>query len=169
MLRLNNLNVPLSYSDDTLREIVLRKLRIPAARLKSVTLVKRSVDARDKGDVHFVMTLDAMVDREDELLRQLKSNIAVRVEKKKPLPLPKAAFTRRPVVVGAGPAGLFAALMLARAGAAPILIERGKPVDQRTQDVDLMRQRGQLDPDSNVQFGEGGAGAFSDGKLNTGI
>ncbi len=169
MLRLNNLNVPLTYSDDTLRDIVLRKLRIPASRLKNVTLVKRSIDARDKGDVHFVMTLDALVDREDELLRQLKSGIAVRVEKKKPLPLPKAAFPRRPVVVGAGPAGLFAALMLARAGASPILIERGKPVDQRTQDVDLMRQRGQLDPDSNVQFGEGGAGAFSDGKLTTGI
>ncbi len=169
LLRIPNLNIPLAYTEDTLRQAVLHKLRIPAGRLKSVTLVKRSIDARDKGDVHFVMTLDALVDREDELLRQLKPGIAARAEKKKPLPLPKASFRQRPVVVGAGPAGLFAALMLAKAGASPLLIERGKAVDQRTQDVDAMRKDGVLDPDSNVQFGEGGAGAFSDGKLTTGI
>ena len=169
LLRIGNLNLPLSYTDDTLREAVLRKLRIPAGRLKGVTLVKRSIDARDKGDVHFVLTVDVLVDREDELLRQLKNGVAAKAAPKRTLPLPKAAFARRPVVVGAGPAGLFAGLMLAKAGAAPILIERGKPVDERTQDVDAMRKDGTLDPDSNVQFGEGGAGAFSDGKLTTGI
>ena len=82
--------------------------------------------------------------------------------------LPKARFEHPPVVVGAGPAGLFAALTLARAGVQPILIERGKPVEERTKSVQMMQEQGILDPESNVQFGEGGAGAFSDGKLTTG-
>ena len=169
MLRLSNLSVPLDYTEADLQAVVLKKLKIPAARLRRVVLSKRSVDARDKGDVHFVVSLDADVRDEDEVLRRMKPGTVNKIVPKPVKPLPKPGFARPPVVVGAGPAGLFAALMLARAGANPILIERGKPVDERTQDVSAMQADGTLDPESNVQFGEGGAGAFSDGKLTTGI
>ena len=169
MLRLANLSVPLSQTDDELLALIARKLKVPAGQIQSITLVKKSIDARDKGDVHFVLTVDAAVRNEDEVLRRLKNGVAAKVTPKPAKPLPPAAFRRQPVVVGAGPAGLFAALTLARAGAHPILIERGRPVDQRTNDVSAMMTEGVLDPDSNVQFGEGGAGAFSDGKLTTGI
>ncbi|MBQ2929909.1 MAG: FAD-binding protein [Clostridia bacterium] len=168
MLRLDNLSLPLDWSMTTLTELVLRKLRIPADMLQSLTLAKKSVDARDKADVHFVVSVDAKVKNEDAVLKRLKPGVANRMNPPQLPPLSQPKFTRPPVVVGAGPAGLFAALTLAQAGANPILIERGKPVDQRTQDVSAMQEHGILDPDSNVQFGEGGAGAFSDGKLTTG-
>lgn len=168
MLRLDNLSLPLHWTMATLTEIVLRKLRIPADMLQSITLAKKSVDARDKADVHFVLSVDVKVKNEDAVCKRLKPGVAHRVSPPVLPPLPQARFLRPPVVVGAGPAGLFAALTLAQAGAKPILIERGKPVDRRTQDVTAMQERGELDPDSNVQFGEGGAGAFSDGKLTTG-
>lgn len=168
MLRLDNLSIPLSWDMTTLTEAVLRRLRIPADMLQSVTLAKKSVDARDKGDVHFVVSVDVKVKNEDAVLKRLKPGTANRVNPPVLPSLSQPQFSRPPVVVGAGPAGLFAALTLAQAGANPILIERGKPVDQRTQDVAAMQKDGTLDPDSNVQFGEGGAGAFSDGKLTTG-
>ena len=168
MLQLDNLSLPLSWDMTTLTEAVLRKLRIPADMLLSLTLAKKSVDARDKGDVHFVVSVDVKVKNEDAVLKRLKPGTANRVNPPQIPPLPQAKFHRPPVVVGAGPAGLFAALTLAQAGANPILIERGRAVDKRTQDVALMQREGVLDPDSNVQFGEGGAGAFSDGKLTTG-
>ncbi len=168
MLRLDNLSLPLDYTLDTLTEAVLHRLRIPADMLTSLTLAKKSVDARDKGDVHFVVSVDVKVKHEDKVLGRLKPGVANRLVPPVLPPLPKSAFERRPVVVGAGPAGLFAALTLAQAGAAPILLERGQPVDQRTLDVAAMQRDGALDPESNVQFGEGGAGAFSDGKLTTG-
>lgn len=168
MLRLDNLSLPLDWNMDTLTAAVLKKLRIAPDMLQEVTLVKKSVDARDKSDVHFVLSADVKVKNEEAVFKRLKPGIASRA---KPVTLPvltQPHFTKRPIVVGAGPAGLFAALTLARAGANPILFERGKSVEQRTQDVENMQAHGTLDPDSNVQFGEGGAGAFSDGKLTTG-
>ncbi len=168
MLRIDNLSMPLNYDLPMLTEAVLRRLRIPAEQLQSLTLAKKSVDARDKGDVHFVVSVDVKVKNEDAVLKRLKPGAANRYQPPVLPQLPKAVFERRPVVVGAGPAGLFAALTLAQAGANPILIERGQPVEQRTQDVSAMQKNGTLDPESNVQFGEGGAGAFSDGKLTTG-
>ncbi|MBQ8555726.1 MAG: FAD-binding protein [Clostridia bacterium] len=168
MLRLDNLSLPLGYTQETLVSLVLKKLRIPADQLISVTLSKRSVDARDKADVHFVASVDVKLRNEDAVMKRLRPGIASRCTPPAPPVLAKPAFARPPVVVGAGPAGLFAALTLARSGANPILIERGKPVDIRTQDVAAMQSGGNLDPESNVQFGEGGAGAFSDGKLTTG-
>lgn len=169
MLRVSNLNLPLSAGDEELMQLVLRRLHIPASRLRTMTIYRKSIDARDKGDVHFVMTMDVEVEGEEELLRHMKKGTAEKVVPKAAKPLPTATFSKRPVVVGAGPAGLFAALILARSGANPILLERGKPVETRMQNVDAMRTKGVLDPESNVQFGEGGAGAFSDGKLTTGI
>lgn len=168
MLRIDNVSLPLDWTMATLTEAVLHRLRIPADMLQSVTLAKKSVDARNKADVHFVLSVDAKVKNEDAVLKRLKPGAAHRMIPPSVPPLPQPRFAHPPVVVGAGPAGLFSALTLAQAGANPILVERGKPVEARTQDVAAMREHGVLNPDSNVQFGEGGAGAFSDGKLTTG-
>ena len=167
MLRLNNFPVPLDYTDESLKALLLKKLGLSSNQLLSWTLVKRSVDARDKGDIRFVLSLDLAVADEAAALKRNKA--LTRVEEKPLPPLPSPRFVHRPLVVGAGPAGLFCALTLARAGANPILIERGKRVEERRQDVERMAAEGILDPESNVQFGEGGAGAFSDGKLTCGV
>ncbi|MBQ9251222.1 MAG: FAD-binding protein [Clostridia bacterium] len=167
MLRLSNFPVPLDYTEDSLRKLVIKKLGISEDQLLSLKLYRRSVDARDKGDVHFVLSLDLQVKNEGTLLKRHKQLTQVHHQALPPLPKPR--FTHPPLVVGAGPAGLFCALTLARAGANPILIERGKSVEDRTQDVTRMTEKGLLDEESNVQFGEGGAGAFSDGKLTCGV
>ena len=167
MLRLSNFSVPLDYEEDSLRALVCRKLALSQDQLLSVSLFRRSVDARDKSDVHFVLTLDLEV--RDEAAAMKRNRQLTRVAPARTAPLPSAAFPRPPLVVGAGPAGLFCALTLARAGANPILIERGKPVEERAADVERMTSEGMLDEESNVQFGEGGAGAFSDGKLTCGV
>ena len=167
MLRLNNLNVPLDYTEASLKALLLQKLHLSPAQLLSFHIARRSVDARDRRDVHFVLTVDLSLRDEAAVLR--KNKTLTQYTPPAPLQLREAKFDLPPLVVGAGPAGLFSALMLARAGACPVLIERGKPVDERTADVARLQQQSVLDPESNVQFGEGGAGAFSDGKLTSGI
>ena len=170
MLRLNGLPLPLDKGEKELRLAAAKKLSVRAEELLTLRIVKKSVDARDKGDVHFVYSVDVSLQQEDDVLSRLRYGTAVKVEEEKPKkPLPAASFSRRPVVAGAGPAGLFAALTLAKAGAMPILIERGKPVTERARDIDILLNEGKLNEESNVLFGEGGAGAFSDGKLTTGI
>lgn len=169
MLRLDSLSLPLDFTPETLNALILRKLKCPPEQLKSVVLLKKAVDARDKADVHFVLSVAVTLKDEAKVLARLKPGVAAPFTFPKAPTLPKARFEHPPVVVGAGPAGLFAALTLARAGVQPILIERGKPVEERTKSVQMMQEQGILDPESNVQFGEGGAGTFSDGKLNTGI
>ena len=167
MLRLTNLRMPLDYTEASLRHTLIQKLSISGGDLLSADVVRRSVDARDKSDVHFVLSVDLKLKNENTIRRRNKNLSAVsRVVSD---PLPAAHFNRPPLIVGAGPSGLFAALTLARAGGSPVLVERGKPVEQRSLDVDRMRTEGILNPESNVQFGEGGAGAFSDGKLTCGI
>ena len=167
MLRLANFSMPPDYTEDSLRAAVVKKCAVPADHLLSLQVVHRSVDARDKANVHFVLTVHLKVKNEPLLLK--KCRFLSQVAGTPSLSLPSADFSAPPLVVGAGPAGLFAALTLARAGAAPVLIERGRPVEQRTMDVERMSADGELDPESNVQFGEGGAGAFSDGKLTCGV
>ena len=168
MIRLLNLPLPLDYSAETLRAAAAKRLRIRPAELTHCVLVRRSIDARDKRDVHFVATVEAACPGEDALLKKMKAGTAEKVLPRPALLLQKPKLPHPPVVVGAGPAGLFAALILARAGVNPILIERGRPVHERTADVARLKTQGILDPESNVLFGEGGAGAFSDGKLTTG-
>ena len=168
MLRVGNLSLPLDYRPEDLPAAVAAKLRLQPRDVLSVQPVRRSVDARDKADVHFVMTADAALRNEAACLKRLKPGLAAPAPSERHPDIPRARFDQRPLVVGAGPAGLFCALTLAMAGARPILVERGRAVEDRTRDVAALQTDAILDPESNVQFGEGGAGAFSDGKLTTG-
>ena len=167
MLRCSNLSLPLDYTEEVLRAAVFKKCGIPSSCLLSCSVVKRSVDARNKSDIHFVVTVHFKVKNEQSLLKQCRF-LSV-VPGVPPFSVPSARFSSPPLVVGAGPSGLFAALILARSGANPVLIERGRSVESRTADVEKLSAEGILDPESNVQFGEGGAGTFSDGKLTCGI
>jgi len=169
MIRIFNLPLPLDYTEQTLREAASRRLRLSPEALTHCTIVRRSIDARDKQDIHFVATVEIACEVEDALLKKAKPGTAEKAVPATALVLPRTRLPFPPVVVGAGPSGMFAALILARAGACPILVERGKPVRERTADVEQLKTKGLLDPESNVLFGEGGAGTFSDGKLTTGI
>ena len=166
MIRLSNLKIPLDYDDNTLLKAAARELRVEPRAIQSVSLFRRSVDARKKEQLHFTVTLDLTVNVSEEKLLKKCKNAAKTTPYR--YDVPKWRGGASPVVVGFGPAGMLAALILAQSGAEPIVIERGRDVDSRTKDVSLFWTSGKLDETSNVQFGEGGAGTFSDGKLNTG-
>lgn len=148
MLRLDSLSLPLDFTPETLNALILRKLKCAPEQLKSVVPLKKAVDARDKADVHFVLSVAVTLKDEAKVLARLKPGVASPFTFPKAPTLPKARFEHPPVVVGAGPAGLFAALTLARAGVQPILIERGKPVEERTKSVQMMQEQGILDPEA---------------------
>ena len=172
MLRVANLKVALSdHAEQAALEEALRRLHLKPKAVRGYQVSKRSIDARDKSNVCFVfaLDLDLKID-ENALLKKLKPGVAGIVKPTLPLsPNPAKARTPAPVVVGMGPCGLFAALYLARAGLKPVCLERGESVDKRAHTVETFFADGTLNTESNVQFGEGGAGAFSDGKLTTGI
>ncbi len=173
MLRLSELRLPLDHGPDDLEQAVLRYLKIPRARLLDCQLVKRSVDARRRDRIQLIYSVDVALDGEAALMRRRHGDRRLR-------PTPDTHYRyvarapegigghseQRPVVVGAGPCGYFAALLLAQMGFRPLLLERGQPVKQRTADTfGFWRRTAGFNPESNAQFGEGGAGTFSDGKL----
>ncbi|MEO1003877.1 MAG: FAD-dependent protein [Cyanobacteria bacterium J06638_7] len=173
MLRLSELKLPLDHDEADLTVAICRRLSLPPDQLRGQQLVKRSVDARRPGAISLVYSLDLEIDGpiEARLLRRFRGDPHLRrsPDERHHLPVqlsPDEAPALRPVVVGAGPCGYFAALMLARMGLRPLLLERGRPVKQRTADTfGFWNGRRSFDPESNAQFGEGGAGTFSDGKL----
>lgn len=165
MLKISNLKLPIGFDGERIKLAAAEKLRTGLNMILSAELLRLSVDARDKSNIHYSAAVKAEVKNESRFLK-LKD-----VETYSPYVYPQppvSRLSRRPVVVGSGPAGLFAALILAYSGAEPILIERGEAVEQRTKTVARFQKLGILNPESNVQFGEGGAGTFSDGKLTTG-
>lgn len=168
MLKIENIKLAPGADMAALTMEAARILKVREKELLSLRVLRRSVDARE--DVSLVYTVEAALKDEAAVLKRCRNKKVSRAERRPgyllPASLPAPAVP--PVVVGAGPAGLFAALVLAKAGLQPILLERGRPVEQRKADVERFWSTGELDTGSNVQFGEGGAGAFSDGKLNTG-
>ena len=166
MILIRSLRLEVGEELSALKGKAAKALGCKAGEIRELKLVKRSLDARKKNDIHYVCAVAVAVPDEGRFLRRPRKDIA---SYKPPVyEIPKVCSDERPVVVGFGPAGMFAALVLARAGARPIVLERGQAVEQRTTAVEAFRRGGALDPESNVQFGEGGAGTFSDGKLNTG-
>ena len=164
MLRLNNLFIPLEASEADIKRETAEKLHLSADDLRDFKIAKKSVDARNKKNVHFVYSVDFNAENVN-----LKDKDVEVLSPAEPLVFNLKNSGLRPVVVGSGPAGMFAALALAEAGLAPIVLERGDDVETRQKKVNSFWNGGVLDAESNVQFGEGGAGTFSDGKLMTGI
>ncbi|MFQ6576015.1 NAD(P)/FAD-dependent oxidoreductase [Pseudomonas sp. UM16] len=169
MLRITELKLPLDHPDEALREAIVQRLGISDEQLLDFTLFKRSYDARKKNsEMLFIYTVDLNVSNEAQLLHKFADdhnvNVAPDVSYKVVGQAP-ADLQERPIVVGFGPCGIFAGLLLAQMGFKPIILERGKEVRQRTKDTWGLWRKSVLNPESNVQFGEGGAGTFSDGKL----
>lgn len=167
VLRLEGLKLAPGEDTAMLLEKASRLLRVPAEDITHIKVLRRALDARE--GLWFVYTAAVTLKRESAVLRRCRDKrVTVYVPERYALPAPVQGAELPPVVVGMGPAGLFAALVLSRCGARPIVLERGRSAQERQRDVQRFWETGQLDTESNVQFGEGGAGAFSDGKLNTG-
>ena len=168
MIIVRNLRLGLEESEDILAQRALKKLKVGADKLESIKLAKRSLDARKKNDLHYTCAVTVKLKGDEGRIVERARSADVAIYAPKEYEIPKVESHSRPVVVGFGPAGMFAALVLSMAGARPIVIERGAAVEKRSALVEHFRATGELDTECNVQFGEGGAGTFSDGKLNTG-
>ena len=166
MLRINQLKLPVEHTENDLIKRVKRLLR--CQETPEITIVRRSIDARKKPELYFNYILDVKVKDQSGIYRKCDKK-QVRIYEEIPYRFPVSGYKGRirPVIIGTGPAGLFCGYMLAEAGFHPVLLERGNPVKTRIKDVEDFWEHGILNPESNVQFGEGGAGTFSDGKLNT--
>ena len=169
MIRIQQLKLPVTHTQEELEQKIRKTLKIGKHDLQEIELLRRSIDARKKSELKYVYQLDVKVKDENAVLRKAKNNQIVKAEKK-PYVFPKSGeqtLVHRPVIIGSGPAGLFCAYVLAKHGYRPLVLERGESAEQRKKSVDAFWKTGVLNPESNVQFGEGGAGTFSDGKLNT--
>ncbi len=172
MLRLTEIKLPLAHAEDEIRAAILRRLAIAGDELIGYAVFKRGVDARKSHAILYTYTLNVEVRDEAAILERFRGDLHVSIA-------PDTSYhfvaqapknpTSRPIVIGMGPAGLFAGLILAQMGFRPLILERGKAVRERTKDTFGLWRQGVLNPESNVQFGEGGAGTFSDGKLHSQI
>lgn len=169
MIRINQLKLPIAHTKDDLLKKAAKTLKISVNQIEDMTIVRQSLDARKKQELMYVYSVDCKVKQERVILRGVNNN-NIMLSDTSVYKFPDSGLVpmqHRPVIVGFGPAGLFCGYMLAKAGYRPIILERGQAVEERQKTVDQFWQNGILDPESNVQFGEGGAGTFSDGKLNT--
>ena len=169
MIRVNQVRVPLVHSEQDILHKTAKILRVAPEKIQSWQIIKKSVDARKKPEIRVIYSVDVCVESEKRVLAACKSGQVDKVTIK-PYEFPKEGQERldyRPIIIGTGPAGLFCGYQLAKNGYRPLILERGKCVEERMKDVEKFWRDGVLNPKSNVQFGEGGAGTFSDGKLNT--
>lgn len=164
MIRLSNIKIPVNLKPDV-NMLKSKAEKILKTNIKSIKIAKQSIDARDKNNVLYLFSIDVEVKNENKYLKHKNVSKIPNIK----YTIPQYKGEKSPVIIGFGPAGMFAGLVLAYSGAKPIIIERGYCVDKRKQAVDKFWTDGTLDTKSNVQFGEGGAGTFSDGKLTTGI
>lgn len=169
MIQINQLKLPINHKQSALEEKIRKLLKIKKSDTFTYEIKKRSIDARKKPDLYYVYQIWVSLPNEKSYLAKAKSPLIQEAKKKiygfiKP---GKEPMVHRPVIVGAGPAGLFCAYLLTEMGYCPIVLERGKEISKRKQDIDHFWKTGILNEESNVSFGEGGAGTFSDGKLNT--
>ncbi len=168
MLRLTDVKLPLDHTDEDLQAAVLQKLKISQKELIGFSVFRRSYDARKRDAISLVYTLDVETPRQKQLLKQFKQNNRVGLPPDtsyRYVTQAPATQTQRPIIVGVGPCGMFAGLLLAQMGFRPIILERGKAVHERSVDTFGFWSKRKFNPESNAQFGEGGAGTFSDGKL----
>lgn len=169
MIRINQIKIGIDKKESDLMDQISKVLRVKKEEIKKYSILRKSIDARKKNDLQYIYSVLVEIKNEEAVVKRInKADVTIHTVKEyKIMPSGIDVMKNRPVVVGMGPAGLFAGLMLARAGYNPILIERGKCVEERVEDVELFWKEGILNSNSNVQFGEGGAGTFSDGKINT--
>lgn len=164
MIKITNIKIKADLSDDELFEKIYKKYKINKNDVTERRIIKKSIDARNKADIFYNYSVELECKNENKI-----KNVQI-VKKEEPFKIiVNRKSSKRPVIIGAGPAGLFSALTLAQNGIKPIIIEQGKTVDERKKDVEEFKKTGKLNTLSNVQFGEGGAGTFSDGKLTSGI
>ena len=171
MIVINQIKLDINHTEEQLRNKVCKALQLNKDASFEYGILKRSLDARKKPALFYVYSIYVKCEKEERILKRNKGKNIARLRDfsyKRPV-CGNTVLPHRPVVIGAGPAGLFAAYLLTELGYKPIVIERGKDVDNRKKDVQTFWETGALDTESNVQFGEGGAGTFSDGKLNTAV
>lgn len=169
MIRITNMKLPVSHTKEEMQHKVAKILRVPISALGPIVIQRRSIDARKKPQLFYTYVVDIKIKKEKQVAAHCKNN-QVSIAPIEQYHFPKSGeipLRHRPVIIGSGPAGMFCAWMLAKHGYRPLLLERGEQVEKRVKDVEHFWKTGQLNPQSNVQFGEGGAGTFSDGKLNT--
>ncbi|NGX99773.1 MAG: hypothetical protein G4V63_32715, partial [Candidatus Afipia apatlaquensis] len=170
-IRINNLTLSIEEDISSLKKKAASKLKVSEVNFKYFKILKESIDARKKNNIKFNYAVEVSLEKERKIINKFRDN-DIRLEEDdnaEELTYGDLNLNSRPVIIGMGPAGMFAGLLLAEKGYRPLVIERGESVDNRTNSVEHFWKTGELNTESNVQFGEGGSGTFSDGKLTTRI